>query len=142
MKLFIALLFCVHSFGVGYTSSGFSPLESLEFDKVPDAQTTDATETTIHTIILPDPATYLIKTTCEARKTDGTKREAYEKTVLVYRSGAGAVIEGSIVVGFSQAGGTYSFTYGVSGNDLQIKVTGVAAETVDWRCALINQKLE
>jgi hypothetical protein len=127
---------------IGFSNGSFAPISSMVFSEIPDIQTTDATETTIHNITMPDPSTYLVKTACEARKSDGTKREAYEKMVLVYRSGGGANIEGSIVTGFSQAGGTYSFTYGVSGNDLEIKVTGAASETVDWRCTVCNQKLE
>lgn len=129
---------------VGYTAdgTGFMPTDSLEFGKIQDLQTTDATETVAHTKTMPDPATWMVDVTCEARKTDGTKREAFKKSVLIYRSGGAAAIAGSIVNNFSQPGVTYSMTFGVSSNDFQVKVTGAASETVDWRCAFSKLKLE
>ncbi len=126
----------------GYKAGGFSPLDHLFFGKIDDVQTTDATVTVAHALTLPDPATYILTTTCEARKSDGTKREGFKKSVLVYRSGGGAVIEGNTVNNFSQPGLDYDISYGVSSNDVQIKVTGGVAETVDWRCVFNNQILE
>lgn len=147
MKLFLLLiLLSINSFGaqptVGYTESGFMPIETLEFGKIDDLQTTDATETVIHSKTMPDPSTWMVEVTCEARKSDGTKREAFNKSVLVYRSGAGAIIAGNVVNSFSQPGLTYGVAFGVSTNDFQVKVTGATSETVDWRCAFSKLRLE
>ena len=142
MKNYLLLFICSLALADGYTQNGFAPIDSLEYGKIPDAQTTDATETVIYTMAMPDPATWLVKATCEARKSDGTKREGFVKATIAYRSGGSATLEGSIVNMFAQPGTSYSMTYGVSGNDLQVKVTGAASETVDWRCSYCNQKLE
>ncbi len=140
--LLLAFIFSLPALGVGYTRMGFSPTPNFEFMKVPDSQTTDATETVIHSMTLPDPATWIVKVSCEARKSDGSKREGFIKTALVYRSGGGAVIEGSVVNAFVQSGLDYDMTIGVSSNDFEIKVTGAASDTVDWRCVMEQQKLE
>jgi len=142
IKFLLFACLSMNAFGVGQLWNGFALTEHLSFEKLPDVQTTDATETVMHSIALPDPSTYLVRANCEARKSDGTKREGFIKTVLAYRSGGAAAIEGSIVNDFSQSGTSYAMTYAVSGNDLQVKVTGAASETVDFRCAIQTQKLE
>lgn len=142
MRLILLLLMSSLALADGYTKDGFAPIDSLEFGKIADAQTTDATETVVSAMTMPDPATWLMKVTCEARKSDGTKREGFVKSALVFRSGGGATIEGDVVNNFTQSGVSYAVTIGVSSNDLQVKVTGAASETVDWRCSFTKQSLE
>lgn len=126
----------------GYGPKSFAPVDHLLFKQLDDIQTTDATQTVAGTITLNDPSTHIVMLTCEGRKSDGTKREGFRKSVLAYRSGGTATIEGNIVNMFTQPGTSYDITFGVSGNDLQFLVTGAASETVDWRCVYCTQVLE
>jgi len=141
--LVLALFFSFSSFATrGFTPDGFMITKDLLFERIADVVTTDATETVIHTKTMPDPSAWMVDVSCEARKSDGTKREGFKKGVLVYRDGGAAVIEGNIVNMFTQPGLDYSMTFGVSGNDFQVKVTGAVGDNVTWRCAFCKLKLE
>ena len=128
--------------GVGRIKNGFKLTKYLSFQRIPDGQTTDENESVLHSIELPDPSALMVKVTCEARKSDNSKIEGFEKAVLVSRAGGGAVIQGSIANMFSQPASDYNMTYGVNGNNLEVKVTGAAAETVTWRCVKCVQELQ
>ena len=126
------------------TASFFSRLvDSLfsVFSAIPNAltsedieivQTTDGTQTTLHTIALEDEHTYQITATIIAVRPDGSDRAAYQRLGLFYRTGGGnATQEGSTVLRFTRESVSgWDVVFDVDGNDVRIRVTGT--NTVDW----------
>ena len=134
--IFLILIFSSLLFGVGYdgTSGGFGPIDYLKFIPLQDVQTTDATQTVAHTFTLDDNTDVHVTVLCHAKKSDNSKRETFKKSATFYRSGGGASLEGSVVEDFNQAGTTYDMVFDVNSNDWQVKITGLASETVNWKC--------
>lgn len=100
--------------------------------------TTNATITSLKTLTLTDEKVYHIRISVLARERDGSDQNLYHLEGLFYRTGAGNA---------TQQGATTSITtiesevncacvFDVNGNDVRVRVTGVAAETWDWSCVL------
>ncbi len=98
--------------------------------------TTDATLTTIATITMPDDTRNTIKAHILARRTDAVTSQgaSYERWGNYFRdSGGVATQEGAIYTPFSRdTPNSLNGTINVSGNDVLIQVSGVAASTFDW----------
>jgi len=103
-----------------------------------EVQTTDATVTTLNSLALEDENAYHVKVKATAVQSDGSNRASYEKIVTVYRTGAGsATIQGSIsIVHESESNVSWDLTLDVSGNNVRVRVTGIAATTIEWGCQL------
>jgi len=103
-------------------------------------RTTDDTVTAIKTIALADNTTYVIKAVVVAREATNN-RAAYERTFAFYREAAGAAtLLGSNLLDFtSESNVAWDVTMAASGNNVEIRVTGVAATTIDWTATVEYQ---
>jgi hypothetical protein len=97
--------------------------------------TTDATPTVAYTFSLADDTAYIFDARIVARRTDSSDYGRFQLTVNVRREGGGAAaIEGCVFQ--KQAQRTDSgmeVNWNVSGNNVQLLVTGVAAKTIKWQ---------
>jgi hypothetical protein len=103
-----------------------------------EVQTTDATQTTVDSVTLLDENTYHVEAWVVGVKSDGSDRASYHITATVYRTGAGnATLQGAVTAVHSQeSNAAWDATFTVSGNDIRVSVTGVAATTIEWGCTL------
>lgn len=101
---------------------------------VAEVQTTDATQTTLDSITLLDENTYHVEAWIVAVQSDGTDRASYHIARTVYRTGAGnATLQGGITLLHAQeSNAALDAVFTVSGNDIRVSVTGIAAETWEW----------
>lgn len=95
------------------------------------ATTTDATVTTITTITLVANKGYWTKALVRGEVEGGTKRCLFEITAASHRLGAGAVLGQEVVVASWNLDGM-NVAFSVSGNDLLLRVTGLASTTIKW----------
>jgi hypothetical protein len=97
-------------------------------------QTTDATQTTLWSKALADTTLYWVEVSVIGRDTAGTERAMYGKKVLVYREGGGATIQGTVqdVHADVETSAGIDVTFTVSGNNVRVSVTGLAATTFNW----------
>ena len=94
-------------------------------------QTTDATPTTIVTIPLVDDTEYHVRADVSLQEDAQADGNAIDRKCWAYRRSGGSATLGAQTAGFSgQAYGTIAFA--VSGNDLLLQVTGIAATTINW----------
>lgn len=106
------------------------------------AATTDATQTTLHTLTIPASTTLAVEARVIARRTGGSagtaEDGAYYILNAVYKNVAGtATIIGSVgqtIVGESQAG--FDATLTTSTNTVLVRVTGVANNNLTWHVTL------
>ena len=114
--------------GAGTKHDGFVTTATAE------VQTTDATVTTLDSLTLLDENTYHIEAFIVGVKSDGTDRASYHLSATVYRTAAGgATIQGSVTSLHTQeSNAAWDADFTVSGNDLRVSVTGVAATTIEW----------
>jgi len=95
--------------------------------------TTDAVKTTILDRTLDEGYVYLIRAKVTAKEGD-TNRAAYVREALVYRaSGGSATLQGSVNAPLTiESDSDWDCTIEVSGNDVQLNITGKAATTINW----------
>ena len=108
-----------------------------EHKQIFTAQTTNATQTTNGTLTLSDNTAVYVEATVIAMQSDGSDRNLYHLEGLFYRDGGGATQQGattSITTIESEA--SCDCIFDVSSNSVRIRVTGVAAETWDWKTVL------
>ena len=105
----------------------------LEEFRESSVTTTDATSTTIIPVTLETNSVYGIEFSVVGRQSDGSNRAYYRRSAAVYRNGAGAVIQGTIDDKVTKESNTsWNATIVVSGNDVQLRVVGDAATTINW----------
>ena len=106
------------------------------------ARTTDATPTTLWSYTLNDNEHLNIVANVLCQASSGTATAGYIRAATVYRDGGSAVIEGSVTaIHSAEAAAGLDATITVSGNDVRVTVTGVAASTYDWHANVqINGK--
>jgi len=105
-------------------------------------QTSDATVTTLHSVTLDDNSGYYYEAIVTAMESDGSDRNLYHIEGLFYRDGAGAVQQGattSITTIESEAG--CACVFDVDTNDMRLRITGVAAETWNWKAVIKYNKV-
>jgi hypothetical protein len=108
--------------------------------------TTDATQTNLYTLTLADNTAYSFDVDVVGRRSSTTAMGVGGKLrFLVYRNNAGAAtlaadFGGTIKEIESYGSSGYDFTVDVSTNDVRIRVTGAASQTVNWR-AFVNYAL-
>lgn len=124
------------SFGLGWNNS------------TPDYQltkgiltTNNATQQTLLAYTLATGTTYSVRAIVTARESvSGASRAMFVVKVLAYRESSGAVIEGSVPYQIEKVQSTNAATWDatatVSGNNLQISVTGTATQTIHWKVIL------
>lgn len=109
-------------------------IDDLTISATDTVQTTDATQTTLDTVTLTDENTYHVEALVTAVQSDGTDRASYHIACTAYRTAAGsATLQGSVtVIHGNESNASLDCTFTVSGNDLRLSVTGIAAETWEW----------
>ncbi len=102
-------------------------------------KTTDDTPTEVQTFTLEDGVAYDLLITVVGNQDGGGNRAAYRRRAVVYRDGTGsATLQGSVdTIGTDQeSNAAWDLAVTVSGNDLLVTVTGVAATDINWTCSL------
>lgn len=109
-------------------------IDDLTISATDTVQTTDATQTTLDTVTLTDENTYHVEALVTGVQSDGTDRASYHIACTVYRTSAGsATLQGAVtVIHGNESNAALDCTFTVSGNDLRLSVTGIAAETWEW----------
>lgn len=100
-----------------------------------ELQTTDATVTTVVGIQVADNSAISVDVAATAMESDGSDRARYSVGALVYRDGGGATLQGSQYSNITaiESDATWGGpTITVSSNDALCRVTGVAAQTINW----------
>lgn len=106
----------------------------VDADFVASVQTTDATVTVLFTKNLSNGDAYWVEANVVGVKSDGSQRAAYTRKVLVYCNSDAATIQGAVeATSTIESDAAWDCTFTVDSNDIQLKVTGVAATTIDWR---------
>lgn len=109
--------------------------EAVEIVIPSQVTTTNATITTLATIALADNTAYYISARIQARRTDAAGRAIYRREVAAYREAAGAAaLQGTVGTPFTrESSGLWEATFDVDGgNNVRIRVTGEAAQTINW----------
>lgn len=114
--------------GTGTKHDGYVISDAVE------VQTSDATPTTLATIVLLDENTYYVEALITAVQSDGTDRASYKIACTAYRTGAGsAALQGGVtIIHANESNAALDATFTVSGNNLLVTITGIAAETWEW----------
>lgn len=114
---------------------GFVTEEPLH-DNFNTVQTTDATVTTIETILLDDDSIYQIEASVLAATSDNVDFGTYKLIGTFYRTGGGSAVEIGTAVeinGESTSNPSWGgVTMGVSGNNAIITVEGRAGVDINW----------
>lgn len=117
--------------------------DSDEVTLTAGVKTTDATVTTLATLALDDGAVYWVMARVVARGTAGVERAAYYKWACVYRQGGGAATQqgttAAVTADIETTAGMDA-TIDVNGNNARVRVTGIAATTINWVCTLTYQR--
>lgn len=102
--------------------------------KLTETQTTNDTQTAIGTFALLDENTYDLVARVIGVESDGSNRASYQIAATVYRTGAGsATIQGTVTaLHAAESDASWDVTFTVSGNNVSVSVTGVAATTIEW----------
>jgi len=124
--------------GISVTGSGHSLyITSASGGNVFTATTVDATPTTLFLFAVPASAAIVIYTTIVGARADYGAAIAGTINGGARRGAAGSTaFIGVPTVNFDQdsgGGSTLSFTMLISGNDIIVQVTGVAATTYNWK---------
>lgn len=103
-------------------------------------QTTDNTETTVHTLPLDDDSVYLVTAKIMGKKPDITVVAGVTIECTAKRVGGGSVsIEGGTTTlhdGKGSGANQWDAEFNVSGNDLLVSITGQNGMTIDWQASV------
>ena len=138
-KILLLLLLSLigYSADVGFTGNGFILTANTEVVEC-SVQTTDNTLTQCAEFTLTPDSAYQAELDCTGIKSDATSLAAIRILGLAKKVGAGAaVIEGSLVTVFDQAGATlWDTDITTSGNNMVFSVKGANATTINWTCKI------
>ena len=97
--------------------------------------TSDATQTSILTLALPDESAWSINTQIVGKDSATTNRAAYLQHALIYRdAGGGATLQGSVTnISTIESNAAWDGIVKVSSNSAQVAVTGAAGVNVSWK---------
>ena len=108
-------------------------------------QTPGATETTLMAYTLLDESLYTITAHVVAKSTGGDAKMFTITGAFKRTGGGGDTTMGSILNVVTPQGDVgaalWAATLDVSGNDVRVRVTGVALTTIDWLCRIIADGL-
>jgi hypothetical protein len=109
---------------------------------VSEAATTDATVTTLWNRTLDDNTAIYVSAKVVCMETDGTDRNVYEKRILVYRDGAGALVQGAEqTIVEIESDTAWACILDVDTNDVRLRITGFAATNINWRSTVEFQQV-
>ena len=96
--------------------------------------TTNANVTTIDTIAVPTGQAILLQARLISRKDDYSEKGGFDMEA-VYCNNAGTVtLQGTPTNLFKQAQATWAVTFVISTTNVLIRVKGVAATNISWKC--------
>lgn len=107
-----------------------------EYENIANIQTSDATVTSLFTWAIPDEAVSTITAEVEGIKTDGSATASYVRRVRIKRDG-GAVSVGTVDTTWTDEEPAFAgcdVTIDNSGSTGRVRVTGIAATSIDWSC--------
>lgn len=112
-------------------------------DRPDDLQTLNAAATTLYSRFLTDNTAVAITARVTGMKTDGSERAFYIRHALIYRDGGIATIQGAVDNQLTiESDANWDCTIDVDGgNNLRVRVTGVAATTINWRAKITHQQV-
>ncbi|MHC1696859.1 MAG: right-handed parallel beta-helix repeat-containing protein [Geobacteraceae bacterium] len=95
--------------------------------------TTNGMGKTLWSRTLHDNTTALISAKVLSQGANGTDRNAFIRSVVVYRKGGNAVIQGAVLDGGTIKSSAHSdCTFIASGKEIQLRVIGEAGKVIDW----------
>lgn len=130
-----------------YTYYGTNNHSGLITQQMADnKRTTDATPTTIHTLFIPDNSAVFIECHVIAQRLSGGTAgdcAGYIRRALYKRvAGADPVLVGAVQDGFiAESVAAYDCTLAVSGKNVIVQVTGVAATGIVWHSTIKTKLL-
>ena len=105
----------------------------LLFRDAAELQTGNAVQQTLNSITLLDNNIYQVEARVTAMQSDASDDATYYLICSVKRSGGGATLRGAVTsLRTQESTAALDATFTVSGNDLRLSVTGIAAETWEW----------
>jgi hypothetical protein len=120
------------------TVSGTFTIDTNDIEKAATLTTSDATPTTIHTISTSSGFTYYIQVYASATDSTGGANSGSYKYSVKGKNLAGVVSLTSVFDSVTALDGTLSTTgldFAISGTDIIIRATGLAATTIKWFAA-------
>lgn len=100
------------------------------------ARTTDATVTTLYSLTLPANSAACFEVILLARDIATDASAFFRIGYGAYRAGGGATETGTVDVTSKTAALAAAATADISGNDMRIRITGIAATTIDWQAQI------
>ena len=97
---------------------------------------TDAPPTLILSETVPAASVSTFRVVVDARYDDGSNHASFVMTVKIHREGAGAVLGVENSDYTDDSSGVLAADFAVSGNDVQVIVTGVAATNITWKARM------
>jgi hypothetical protein len=118
----------------GPSAAGTEPLfQNVQENTV---GTTDATPTLILSETIAASSVGTFRVVVDARYDDGSLHASFVRTVRVHREGGGAVLGAENADYTDDESLLLVAAFAVSGNDLQVVVTGVAATNITWKARM------
>lgn len=107
-------------------------------EKTVTGTSVNAAPITLFTLSLDDTTVWNFSANIQARRSSGLDRAVFERRVMAYREGGGALLgkEHSL---FTDKSTDYSLVWQTSGNSVQLVATGVSGHTVYWTGAIYYQ---
>ena len=103
--------------------------------------TVDATPTLVVSETIPALTVGTYRAVVDARYNDGSQHASFVMTVRVHREGVGAVLGTENADYTDDSSLLLLADFAVSGNDIQVVVTGVAATTITWKVRMARVNL-
>lgn len=95
--------------------------------------TADATLTSLFVIPITNLTSNIVSVRVVNRRDTGSDRAAFERKIIVYREGAGAVLSPKVHTPLTdKTNSGYNILFNVSGNNLLIQVQGVVGHNLYW----------
>ncbi len=111
---------------------------TLWYNEWKTVQTTTATVTTIDSFTLSDNTTYNVEAWITGDVSSGANSAGYIVMATVKRTGGGAatLVGTANQIHVREDDAAWDATIDVTGNDCRVRVTGVAATTINWKCRM------
>lgn len=124
-----------------FTSRVFSGREAAFDEKALDAnvRTTNDTLTTAIQLAIAEGQMVRVRASVLARMSDGSKHQTFEISGCFYRNSGGDVTIEGVPQDIAAHGSDYEvdLVVNTSAQTVDLKVQGVSAETIDWKCRLV-----
>ena len=115
-------------------------IDKIECAETSSGQTTNDTETTLLAIDLDDETQYTVRAYVTAAEDSGDDRNSF----VLYagaRRGTGIAVLDNYYQDYKACDNALDAKFDVDGNSLRVRITGLAATTIDWRVDLFYTKI-